>query len=312
MSYIITNRTREVEVASNSSCEGRFKLVAIKPGVGVRSETPWIKNLILNTGLVQLGVDPVRAKCWVGTGTSTPLVTDAGLGNPLASTTDTSGVGAGSGNSGAPDYYLWRRHAYRFAPGAAAGNLTEIGISSSAGVFLSRSLIKDEFGQPTSFTVLSDEVLDVVYEFRSYPNLSDLEYTISVAGQSHDLISRAANVGNTISSALWNHYGLSGAPSHYSVYEGPIGSITSYPPGSNSFASSATVQAYQNNCVSAVQISFGLSQGNFAGGIKSLVLSYAATNMSTTGFQININPPIMKTNSHVLALSAQYSWGRRE
>lgn len=312
MSYIITNRTREVEVAANSSFEGRFKLVAIKPGVGVRSETPWIKNLILNTGLVHLGIDSVRAKCWVGTGTSTPLVTDAGLENPLTSTTDTSGVGSGYGNSGEPDYYLWRRHAYRFAPGAAAGNLTEIGISSSAGVFLSRSLIKDEFGQPTSFTVLSDEVLDVVYEFRSYPNLSDLEYTISVAGQSHDLISRVSNVGYNHPSALRSYYGFNTAYNNYVVYEGPIGSITSYPSGSASQASSVTVQAYQNNSASAVQINFGLSQGNFAGGIKSLVISSGATNMSTPGFQININPPIMKTNSHVLALSAQYSWGRRE
>jgi hypothetical protein len=312
MSYIITNRTREVEVATNSSCEGRFKLVAIKPGVGVRSETPWIKNLILNTGLVQLGIDSARAKCWVGTGTSTPLVTDTGLQSPLTSTSDRSGIGGGYGNSGEPDYYLWRRHAYRFAAGVAAGNLTEIGISSTNSVFLSRSLIKDEFGQPTSFTVLSDEVLDVVYEFRSYPNLSDLEYTISVAGQSHDLISRVSNVSYAYFSSLSSAISFSVSSSYYyMVHAEPIGSILSYPPGTASGAASAILQAYQNNSVSAVQINYGLSEGNFVGGIKSLSVGAPAMDYSHTGFQININPPIMKTSSHVLALNCQFSWGRR-
>lgn len=311
MSYIITNRTREVEVATNSSCEGRFKLVAIKPGVGVRSETPWIKNLILNTGLVELGISSARQKCWVGTGTSTPLVTNTGLQNPLASTTDLSGVGGGYGNSGAPDYYLWRRHAYRFAAGTAAGNLTEIGISSSPGVFLSRSLIKDEFGQPTSFTVLSDEVLDVVYEFRSYPNLSDLEYTISVAGQSHTLISRVSEISYDHPSILEGPNKFNNTYQYYTAHEAPIGSVFSYPTGGSSSASSVTIPEYQNNSVSAAQISFGLSQGNFVGGIKSLLITRNATNYATPGFQININPPIMKTSSHVLALNCQFSWGRR-
>lgn len=312
MTYIITNPARELEMPSKINIKGRYKLMATRPDGSVRSETPWFENLILDDGLNNLSSVILTSKCWVGTGSVTPAVTDTGLSAPLTSTTTGVTPNPEYGNSGEPNYYQWRRFGFRFNPGPAAGNLTEIGISSNSNVFLSRSLIKDQFGQPTTFQVLPDETLDVVYELQVYKNLLDTTYTASISGNTHEFISRASDINYNHPSRLGHYLTFSDIYVDLTkAWSGNIGNITETPAGSYMRPQSLLVNAYANNSLQrSAQCTWGLDYGNFVGGIKA----FSVTSHDQGGWfdtQINVNPPIMKLNTQVLVVNFEVSWSRR-
>lgn len=311
MTYIITNPARELEMPSKINIKGRYKLTATRPDGSVRSETPWFENLILDDGLNNLSSVTLTTKCWVGTGSVAPAVTDTGLSAPLTSTTTTVTLNNDYGNSGEPNYYQWRRFGFRFNPGPAAGNLTEIGISSTSNVFLSRSLIKDQFGQPTTFQVLSDETLDVVYELQVYKNLLDTTYTADISGNTHEFISRASGINYNHPSSLGNYLTFEVYNNLTGAWSGNIGSITEAPAGSRSNFQSMLVGAYANNSLRrSAQYTWGLDYGNIVGGIKA----FSVASSDSGGWfntQINVNPPIMKLNTQVLVVNFEVSWSRR-
>ncbi len=109
------------------------------------------KNLILNQGLDYFGNittgDTVIKAAQVGTGTTVPAESQTALATYLAGTTTVqTSVG---GNAGSPFYYSYSRPTFRFSQGAAAGNLTEVGVGrqSATGALFSRALIMDGNGQ---------------------------------------------------------------------------------------------------------------------------------------------------------------------
>lgn len=314
MTYIITRPTPEIWAPGKLGISGRYKLRATRPDGAVRSESPWMQNLILDTGLNALGTQEPIDKCWVGTGSATPLVTDTALQSPLASVTTSSPENGTFGISPAPDYYRWRWFGFRFGAGVAAGNLTEVGVSSATNVFFSRSLIKDDLGQPTSFTVLADETLDVIYELQVYPDLVDSVYSKTFNGTTYEFTSRVASVTYSHPSQLLGyisfHSVAPGSNQAAHAYSGTIGDITQVPSGSGSPADGFTRPTYSNNSLkNNIDYKWSLNYGNFAEGIKSFYIRPNYNAWFRT--QIGVNPPIMKTTNHVFALSCEVSWGRR-
>lgn len=188
---------------------GHFNLRRIKEDGRVVQELAF-DNLLTNIMLdVMAGTSWDLRRCHVGTGTTTPAVTDTALQTFGVSLQNADGTAGGDGNSGSPDYYKYSRRSWTSSIGGATGNWTEIGISSTqtTGNLRSRALILDGGGNPTAFTVLSDEQLQADYELRVYPKLTDSLETVDISGVAYNTITRAleANAyinGNFVAAAM--------------------------------------------------------------------------------------------------------------
>lgn len=292
---------------------GKFKLVAVNAETGEqRVLADWFDNLILNAGLNRLGTGGVIGFCHVGSGSTAPAVTDTSLQSVVA-TTSNSTSDVRNVQQTAP-YYGYHRRNFRFGMGAAAGNLSEVGVgwASTSSALFSRALIKDTNGDPTTITVLSNEYLDVTYELRIYPPTSDSSFTTVVAGVTHNCVLRACGVTGYynwvpfIAESGAAFISGSGSPAAY-AYEGTISTIDAQPSGTNSGCDSATTNAYSNNSYTATgTVNFSLEQANFTNKINALEFR---SRMGT--YQVSFNPAINKDNTKTLALNLSVTWARK-
>jgi len=269
------------------------------------------KNLILNQGLDRIATNgDYLYYCYVGSGNATPAVTDTTLQSQIASVYDSSN--GTYGNNGVSPYYWWRKKTYAFGQGVAAGNISEIGIGWVGNALFSRALILDEFGNPTSITILSNELLTVDYEIRVYPKLTDDIGTVVFTGSkggSYDWIFRTASansidwVSSYIPYAYINFTSTGHDDRHAS---GDIGSVTSVPSGIVDTNTIPTIQPYvPGSYESVATTSFSISQANFAGGVRSLYI--------IRGFgmyQIQFDPAIPKEDTDTLSITYTIKWGR--
>lgn len=328
MTHIWVPRQRIIEpnreLILPSAMVGYFKFEAIKPDGRKRLLADWFPNLIVDAGLNVIGTSGSWLnQCRVGTGNAAPSTSDTNLQSPLAATTS---IQSGeTGNSGSPDYYSWSRIRYRFAAGVAAGNLTEVGIGSTT-VLFSRALILDGDGNPTTLTVLSDETLDVTYEIRHYPPTGDINGSINISGSgNHDYVLRGANIdsastwlaGATLTGSAAAMVGGGYTASNSVIaYNGSIGANTDQPSGSSSAVSPSNLAYGDGNLYRDFQATFGLTEGNLAGGISALQFSFGSRSTSigprSCGqMQMSFDPPIPKTNTQSLNLVFRHTWGRR-
>lgn len=300
----------ELPTARPRAC-GLFKFTAIRPDGRERPLTDWFPNLITDVGLNRIGQGSYLTACQVGTNNTAPNVSDTSLAGYLAGTTTRQATSEGAQST--PPYYGWTRITYRFAAGVAAGNIAEVAIATTAAnpgsVNFSRALVLDEFGDPSTVTVLSDEVLDVTYELRLYPPLDDEVGTFTVSGSGdHDYVLRASSV---TSNTAWASY-LGGVASlnaygstQLSVYNGAVGAITSTPSGTSNSTAVANA-AYSNNSLTRTGSgTFGLNVGNLTGGISAV--RYIT---SLGAYQYSVDPIIDKTNTKTLILTNRISWSR--
>ncbi len=187
---------------------GFYKLEAVKKSKSGKETkrllADWFPNLITTAGLNYMGTNRSYAfntstrggwltYCIVGSGNTTPAFTDSVLANKLAATSSMTAMTL-TVESTSP-YYRKMVLKYRFAEGVAAGNLAEVGIGWSSTACFSRALILDGGGNPTTITILSDEYLDVTYEYRIYPKETDDTGTVIFTGNlggTYDWIARLA------------------------------------------------------------------------------------------------------------------------
>ena len=266
------------------------------------------KNLILDVGLNALGTTSVVSACKVGTGVTPVAVSQTDLATPLATSSIQQASSTGR-NSTAP-YYTWGRRTFRFNQGAAAGNLTEVGVTYGGGSSLfSRALIVDSEGNPTTLTILSDEWLDVTYELRIYQDLVDKTFNITLLGVDHVVTVRPANVTTNPSGSSyffdhfisWYYY-----YSQCSHYNGTIGTITGSPSGVGSSAGGTSYGAYsQNSLQRSIIYGVGLNDANLAGGIQSTII-----NTDKCSWQVGYVPAIAKDSFKTLTMNYTLSWGR--
>jgi len=316
MSQIIRPSTNIV-IPIQSKMAGLFRFTKrCAKTMAVRHQTAWIPNLITDWGLnARATVGPAKW-CHVGTGNTAPVNTDTTLATWLASTNSTVSSANLSANSGSPPYYNFHRQTFRFEAGDAEGNVAEVGIGpagASTDELFSRALILDGLGDPTTITVLSDEVLDVEYELRNYSPTTDSVFTITDAttGIEHEVTVRASNA-NTAVSATYSHarYSASwtGSGTSRRSYTGAIGSVTEIPSGSNTGGSTGMANiGYSNNSLEKRGVmSWGLSDGNVGDGIRSIYFR----SLQLGGFQAEFDPIILKDETKVLTIEIKAGWGR--
>ncbi len=294
-------------ITLNSEVSGRFKFEAVKRN-GDRRILAEFPNLILNNGLDLIGTTAYYLNyCRVGSGSNAPQVTDSYLGNQTAYTNTTSGSTT-NGTQGTSPIYRWYKVTKRFAEGVATGNISEVGMSSTDGnntgdVLFSRALILDGSGNPTTITVLSNETLDVTYEFRRYIPETDVTGTVELRGNTHNYTGRACMW------ASW-HMPFQGGTSpndQMRVYDGTIGDITGAPSGSNSYTDTETIYSYSNgNYYRDWKYSLSLSQGNLTN-----FISAARIGMVGAYYQFGFSPDIEKTSDDIMSLTFRASWSRR-
>ena len=142
----------------------------LKQGSGLN--TPF-KNLLLDNffkTVSPLGngdtISAEPAYCKVGTGSTPPSPVDTYLASQVARI-GRSGQSYTYSNSIATGY--WRQVAtpFTFPVGSVVGNISEIGVSNyEDSLLLSRSLIKDGLGNPTTITLTATDQLKVKYTLR--------------------------------------------------------------------------------------------------------------------------------------------------
>lgn len=296
----------------NTELAGHFTLKVTNIHTGKERILADFPNLILNAGLERIGTGTYLDVCRVGTGNSTPTVVQTQLDNKIGST---STIAAGTfGAQATAPYFGWRRNTFRFAEGVAAGNLSEVGVgwgnTTTDNFLFSRALILDGSGNPTTINVLSDEVLDVVYELRLYPPSGDILITgLNLGLSTHDVTVRAARItdGFYWGYGLGRHasFNLSGYSGRTYAYNGSIGTVTSIPSGSSS-GSDVTPSAYTPLTYEQKGLlTYSLSQANLAGGILAVEVQ---TTLGT--YQFGFSPAIAKTPDKVLKLDLKVSWSR--
>jgi hypothetical protein len=290
---------------------GFFKMEAVRPDGSRRLLADWFPNLITDVGLNRIGTGSYLNACHIGTNNTAPTVGDTALAGFVAgsNTVQASAFGA---QSTAP-YYGWKTITYRFAASPSDRNLNEVGIATSpvnggSTIMFSRALILDEFGAPSTVTVLTGEILDVTYQLRLYPMLVDVTQTVTITGSgSHDIITRAS----TVTSTLWGgELGAAatiytGSTNTFQFWNGDIGPITGSPSGSQ-YGKNAGNLAYVNNSLQRDGTAgLGLSEGNLAGGIRAL-----KWRTSLGVYQQQFDPVISKNNTKTLTVVVRYSWAR--
>lgn len=304
---------KPLQIVLRPRLQGYFKMEAYKLDGTRRLLADWFPNLIVDTGLNRIGTGTYLNACHVGTSTDAPANGDTSVGGYLAGTTTVQASTQGA--QATPPYYGWKLITYRFPLGAVVGNVGSVAIATAAAnggstILFSRARVLDEFGAPTTVTVLADEILDVTYECRLYPPLADVTQTgMTITGSgTHTVLTRAANV---TSNSYWGQFigtratfDPFGGTTHV-VYDGPIGAITSSPSGSASGARMSNA-AYSNNSLELVgSIGYGMTTGNLAGYIKSFLFS-----TSLGRFQMEFDPVIQKDDTKTLTMSVKISWAR--
>lgn len=302
-----------------SGVKGFIRMEVIKPGIGTRVDTGWFPNMILDSGLDNFGTQTLTGsvtQVGVGAGVSSPSPEQSSLESPIAWTT-TTGPGGGSGSGGSWDegnYYRYFRVGRQFQEGAAAGILGEIGFcrggTSERNNLTVRARITDGSGNPTTITVLEDEILQVVYEIRHYFNPTFLQGSMELSGipYSYTLGAREQGSGDRGIYTYGDNYRLI-ALNNVSNF-GSVGENLTGGSSVGVATSSPTLSPYsEGSHYRDSSTNFSLTQGNAVGGIEYM---RADPSTSSTPFllKMRINPPIPKDNTKLMTLNMRYSWGR--
>ena len=298
-----------MKIKNNIGLEGLFRLQTFKKdSTEVVKDTGWFNNLILDSGLNMMGTSSTYMQyACVGTGSNPPSAAQTSLQTFLVNSNANNGSITTIGVVGANPYYSFQRNTFQFPVGSAAGNLTEVGVRGATnGNIFSRALILDNLGNPTTFTVLGDEILQVTYELRCYPKQDDvvINNVESSPGVTHTVTIRPCN---STSNFIYYYAAPFITSVHTAaIYTGAITAITTSPSGNIGSGSLVTLPYVQNSFKSQFSATWSVNSGN-SNNINSCYIG------TYTGlFQVGFSPPLVKTSSDILRLDFELSWGRRE
>lgn len=210
---------------------------------------------------------------------------------------------------------------YRFNPLNSGSGITisEIGVSpyrEASATMYSRTLIKDEHGDPSTITILPDEYLDVEYTITFTSANIETFSTLNIRGEAIEVsikrmrfspgvyeVNALNGFGGNANESLDTTYYWNKSPvfEHFPLnYTGPDSSwfsatgiarwVGAYVPGS--------YERFFN-------IVFSPTLGNSDTGISGMVVGGRFGK-----FQIKFDPPIKKTAEDTLTLRFKFSWGR--
>lgn len=272
----------------------------------------WFPNLVLDSGLDYLGVSgqTVNGACRVGAGSTPPANGQTALVSQIAATTTVIGSTLSYQNSTLP-FYSQAGSTFRFAAGAATGNIAEIGISpATTGNLFSRALVLDSLGNPTTITVLAGEILDITYQLRIYVPTSDVSGTLTLGteGGSYNFTSRAIGF---VSPSNWNPQSNQGPSVNstpiYTKESQSLDAVTTLRQGSGSSGGTVPITStYVNgNYYKDFTINLDVSNANYATG-----MGWLSVGLSSCAYQVSFSPKIPKINTKKFTMVMRVSWAR--
>lgn len=320
--------------------KGFFRLQVRRRDGRIRVDTGFFPNLITDAGMDEIGDwngNGRNRAILVGTGNTPPNIGDTTMEAFVAVTDNDVGLqsqGFGQDPDLSDRYYKYARVTKRFAEGDAAGILAEVGAAGAPASFyspnnpavFSRALIVDAGGNPTTITVLSDEILDVTYEIRNYYPVIGAEPsgTFDLSGTSYNFQFVAWEYNSTAGLSVAGEsewYYLSNRlrafdrdPNDYPGI-GPTDSVTPFTGGSDTDSStdetgisSPYVPGSYRQLGSAT---FGPSDGNITGGIRTFKTQN--TLVGPLWFRVgrtSDDATIPKTNQDELVMVTSITWAR--
>lgn len=294
--------------------KGEYKFAAQRADGTIREETEWMPNLITNIGLDAMGYYPSEdmiSACVVGTGNATPAFTDTQLAAQVMTATTKN---FGTPTPVAPNYDKKQLMIFSFPPAGANVNLAEVGVladwygGGGGKVLYSRALIVDSGGQPTTFSVLKDEILIVQYRHTVYIKNTDTTSVVNIngSGTPTTIVMRRCNAAATahrLPSPGW--VGAHGASA------GGVGStlaaITDYPQLSQYNATGQTSVLPYTAGTHYRDVSFFFPITVAPSPIAAM---YVSTSNNVYSWQMSFNPPIDKNSDRTCTVVVRLSWGR--
>ena len=285
---------------------------SLKQGPGLN--TPF-KNLLLNNFFTTISpssdLTPALYSCRVGTGSTPPAITDTALVSQIAISPQrseefvvTSAASPGTG------YWKQIQASFTFPIGGVIGNISEIGVSDYGNYLLSRSLIKDGLGNPTTITLTATDQLKVKYSIRRTQPTTTISGTLALtrdgASENHPWVWYP-------NSAAWNYPNplpifrdIVGNGTLYHVTEAPAAnSTTGTPAGITAYQSGGTtgVSSY-NSSTKTVTITYTFPIGtNFPVGFN---IFRSLTSSEGEGY-FYFPTPITKTAIQKLVITTSYT-----
>lgn len=309
----------------HSQLAGEFQIVVKDSAGNIKTDTGFIRNLILNTGLDWFGnpqlkdSDRFHRVCLLGTGNSTPNNNQTKLDNAVMASTYVQPAIINSrydftynAQTDGDMYKVCTNLDYVYTSDNKYV-LTEIGLSSNYAALddynvLTRALILDDSGSLRPISVDAGDSINVRYRLWTVFNIQPVRRTI----RNMAIDQRALSVG-TISFG-----GFSGTKPRFNVRAGSgyLASVNEHMHGLNMSAAESTVLAdvvtkpyiagsyYLEYEYSTVTTTYG-------GGINALEIS--CSNGGRWGFAFPYNGTdyyFHKDASNKLAIKLKYSWGR--
>jgi hypothetical protein len=310
-----------IHINTKVALSGEYRLVINRGGIEI--DTGWFKNVILNQGLDQLGTDDavLAGYARVGTGTSTPLVTNTTLEAQVAvSQSGPSGYSTRV-NAGAPNYTTLLTLQYNFTQGDVTGNISEVGVgwAQTGATLFSRALIVDGSGNPTTITLTSIDQLTIYYRLNASQPTTDATSSVTISSVSYPYTIRTAQAASFCNYYTTFNYGYNftrlGTVGVYGS-DAALGPITgtlsgtylggSYGPG-NPLGWTYTFPAYApGSYYRDSTFSIPVDQMNAVGGIGGFRLDWGVSLQN----QLVFATPILKTNTQVLTLTQRFTWAR--
>lgn len=293
---------------------GEYQVQVLKADRTVRYHSHWMPNIVTNAGLDRVGSgDNFLRNCYVGTGTVVPQVTDSALEQEVAGTSNRKD--ASSGRLMEAPYGGRYQASWEFDLGEVVGNMSEVGIGWSSGGLFSRALFVDTNGEPTTITVLDDEILYVTYRLFNYAPQADETFTFSTPSGTRTAVVRPADLGNGSSISGWGIRSGSGAAEGISfrygcwARDGALSDEFSTPTGASSEDSGGTVKPYDvGSYYRDTEYYWSLDKANFATGISAFLFKTGGLG----AYQFSVDPPFMKTSADILSMTFRTQWGRYE
>lgn len=323
------------EIRATIGVKGRYKFIrrkAVDDGFGnlvageVVEETPWCKNILtlyyFNQAMTTANMQALS--CVVGTGNAAPAESNTALQSFLAGTITVQATSRTANWTVSPRYAKFSR-TFRFGAGVAAGNVAEVGVCLIGTVpinttpIISRALVVDGGGTPTTITVLSDEFLDVIWECTWFtPEDVTGSFNMTIDGVSTAFNYTVRGIG--LQGANWTQSAIVGTGG-VALVAGSDGThstnvhcgantqttMTAYETdGSVTIANradSTSSASYVNDSKQrSVTLNWGLNYGNIA--IRTIFICMGSATGTRFGqFQVLLNNPVTKVNTKLFAFT---------
>lgn len=335
----------------NASFSGEFRAVVTAASGEVVSDTGYQDNLILDQGLDFFGglhggntlSSSINAFCVIGTGNSTPVVTQTTLDSAVEivrGTGTTQNFSVPVGEDGM--YRVWEQKKYTFT-GLGAVNISELGLASRGTIsdysLMTRALTKDYLDTPKPIAVADGDTLDIYYKFHKITNVNANPATVvnvtdgRGASVPYNVELKATSVGkssptNTVTNPLAiAPFYTAGQFNWIYFSKVELRSINDSSDISGSQKSKPTIlslgeytpKTFKRN----VFINLGIEDGNIPEGIRSVHMIIGGTSAdSPTPIpllpvqmrfgSVADDSTLKKNNSLEIIIPVEYSWGRSE